>query len=114
MELEASGSMETPFYKLVKVKLDVDFLKRCKIFGVTPKFIRFRLYKRCLHKSAFYKKKWQCKLLLRELENRKLATTILNIRTVIQILILLQNDEVFDKTNVFGDFFQISKHSTRF
>ena len=49
-------------YKLEKAKLDVDFLKRCKIFDVTPKFLRYRLYKLCLHKSAFYNK-WQWKLL---------------------------------------------------
>ena len=47
-------------------------MKRCKTFGATPKFLRFRLYKQCLHRSAFYKN-WQTRLLLRELESRKLA-----------------------------------------
>ena len=58
--------------KILKANLDIEYLKKCKIFNVIPKFLRFKLYKRSLHSAKFYKS-WQSKLLLREISSRKLA-----------------------------------------
>ena len=55
--------------QLEKCKLDVIFLTKCKTFGVIPKFLRFRLYKRSLHTTCFYKS-WQNKLLNSELQSK--------------------------------------------
>ena len=58
--------------KILKANLDIEYLKKCKIFNVIPKFLRFKLYKRSLHSAKFYKS-WQSKLLLKEISSRKLA-----------------------------------------
>ena len=42
------------FRRLEKAKLDLEFLQICKIYGLTPKFLRFRLYRRSLQSSAIY------------------------------------------------------------
>ena len=56
--------------KLEKQKHDLDFLTKCKIYNVFPKFLRFKLYKRSLHGSTFYKS-WQAKLLINEIKFKK-------------------------------------------
>ena len=56
--------------KLNKANLDIDFLSKCKVYNVFPRFLRFKLYKTALHATSFYKK-WQTKLLLHELKCRK-------------------------------------------
>ena len=56
--------------KTAKISLDIDFLVKCKVYGVFPKFLRFKLYKRCLHNSNFYKS-WQNKLLSKELSSKR-------------------------------------------
>ena len=56
--------------KLLKVTLDLEFLKKCKVFGVFPKFLRFKLYKRSLQNSYFYKT-WQNKLLVKEIQDKR-------------------------------------------
>ena len=53
-------------WKLRKAQLDVEFLSKCKTFKVYPKFVRFKLYKRCLHTAEFYES-WQSILLSREI-----------------------------------------------
>ena len=67
--------------KCLKVDLDLDFLKKCKIYNIFPKFLRFKLYKKCLQSSKFYKS-WQTKLLLKEIQfknnSRKLIGTQLS------------------------------------
>ena len=52
--------------KTTKCQLDIDFLRKCKIYNVVPKFIRFKLYKKALTSSCFYKR-WLNKLLVNEL-----------------------------------------------
>ena len=56
-------------FKLEKNKCDSEFLKLCKAYNCTPKSIRFKLYKRCLHHSKIYKS-WQCKLLNYEIKSK--------------------------------------------
>jgi len=56
--------------KLEKSKLDLDFLVKCKTYGVLPKFLRFKLYKRCLQNTNFYKS-WQNKLLNKEISFKR-------------------------------------------
>ena len=34
--------------KLQKAKLDVDYLVKCKIYNVFPKFLKFKLYKKSI------------------------------------------------------------------
>ena len=70
-------------WKLRKAQLDVEFLTKCKTFKVYPKFVRFKLYKRCLHTADFYKS-WQSKLLSREINTRKKSATLL----------IVQSDEI--------------------
>ena len=60
--------------RLCKLSLDKEFLVKCKIFGLTPKFLRFKLYKKSLLTSRLYKK-WQLELLENEinLKNKYLS-----------------------------------------
>ena len=55
--------------KLRKAELDIEFLKTCKIYGIFPKFLRFKLYKRSLHSSSAYKT-FQGELLDHELSTK--------------------------------------------
>ena len=61
---------ESTSKKLEKAKLDLEFLIKCKIYDVIPKFLRFKLYKRSLHYTSFYKS-WQANLLRREINAKK-------------------------------------------
>ena len=48
--------------RLAKKQLDLQFLECCKVYEVTPRFLKFKLYRRSLHGSELYKD-WQRKLL---------------------------------------------------
>ena len=63
-------SLEDSSKKLQKIELDIDFLNSCAAHNVIPKFLKFKLYKKTLLSGAFYKK-WQEKLLLSELKDKK-------------------------------------------
>lgn len=56
--------------KHVKCSLDVQFLIKCKIYNIFPKFLRFKLYRKSLTSSSFYQS-WQSKLLTHELSLKK-------------------------------------------
>ena len=56
--------------KHTKSCLDLEFLVKCKTYRTVPKFLRFKLYKRNLHSSSFYKS-WQNKLLIHEINFKK-------------------------------------------
>ena len=56
--------------KFEKCKLDLAFLERCKVYNVFPKFLRFKLYKRALQHTSFYRS-WQAKLLNREMQEKR-------------------------------------------
>ena len=59
--------------KLVKAKLDLSFLNSCKKHSVIPRYLRFKVTNRHLHKTAAYR---QCqKKLLHEEINQKLFRT---------------------------------------
>ena len=68
--LKCVRSFSTTAKKLEKTKLDVIFLEKCKIYNVFPKFLRFKLYKKCLEYSHLYKS-WQTKLLINELNSKR-------------------------------------------
>jgi hypothetical protein len=70
-------NLENTARKLEKNKLDLEFLTKCKVYNVFPKFLRFKLYKRALHTSKFYKS-WQCKLLSNEISFKKRTITSLS------------------------------------
>ena len=53
-----------------KLKMDLDFLVKCKVYNMFPKFLRFKLYKKSLHSSKFYKS-WQAKLLTQEISQKR-------------------------------------------
>ena len=57
---------ERSWRRLEKTKQDLDFLERCILFNVTPKFLRFRLYNRNLEGHRFYRE-WQQDLLHKEI-----------------------------------------------
>ena len=59
--------------KLRKSELDGEFLVKCKTYNVFPKFLRFKLYKKSLENSNFYRA-WQSKLLCKEIAFKKEAT----------------------------------------
>ena len=56
--------------KFETCKLDIDFLVKCKTYNIFPKFLHFKLYKRSLHTTNFYKA-WQNKLLFTEIKCKK-------------------------------------------
>ena len=58
--------------KCLKSALDNEFLKNCKAHNIFPKFLRYKLYKKCLQSAAFYKS-WQTKLLTREIQFKRKA-----------------------------------------
>ena len=62
--------------KLTKAQLDLQFLIKCKTYNVFPKFLRFKLYKRCLHATKFYKS-WQNELLINEINTKRKTITSL-------------------------------------
>ena len=62
-----------------KCKLDIDFLVSCKTYEIFPKFLRFKLYKKSLHSSSFYKS-WQNKLLDEEIQFKKRRRTELKLK----------------------------------
>ena len=66
--------------KLEKTKLDVIFLEKCKVYNVFPKFLQFKLYKKCLNSTQFYKS-WQAKLLIYELNSKRR-----NVRSISNLL----------------------------
>ena len=57
---------------LTKAGLDKNYLTTCKSYDVIPKFLRFKLYKRCLNSASFCKE-WQTKLLIGEIHYKKRA-----------------------------------------
>ena len=56
--------------KLDKAKLDVEFLHKCRIYNVFPKFLRFKLYKSQLYQTKFYES-CQKKLLASEIKSKE-------------------------------------------
>ena len=56
--------------KYEKCQLDLDFLIKCKTYNIFPKFLQFKLYKKSLHSSHYYKS-WQAKLLNNEINFKK-------------------------------------------
>ena len=63
--------------RLEKTKLDLDFLNTCRAYNIIPKFLRFKLYKKSLLSSNFYKS-WQAKLLISEISSKRKAISKLN------------------------------------
>ena len=72
--------LEKSSKQYMKATLDKDFLLRCKIYDVTPKFMKFKLYRKCLHNSTFYK---SCLQQLMEMEisfkKRKIDEHMINV-----------------------------------
>ena len=61
---------EKTTFKLKKNLADLEFLNKCKIYNVIPKFLYFKLYKSTLLNSKLYKK-WQHKLLNYEIDSKQ-------------------------------------------
>ena len=80
-----------------KLSLDLDFLNKCKIYNVLPKFLRFKLYKKELHNSSFYKA-WQTKLLSIEIRSKKRNLKEIS-EKISEVLLLIKTSFSFlDKT----------------
>ena len=78
--------------KYEKAKLDHDFLCTCKTYNVFPKFLRFKLYKKNLNHSTFYRS-WQTKLLNYEINCKnstvqKLYPEILSLKRTLPVTFL--------------------------
>ena len=56
--------------KLQKSQLDINFLLKCKIYNIFPKFLRFKLHRKSILSSDFYRS-WQMKLLNNEIRFKK-------------------------------------------
>ena len=56
--------------KYEKITLDIEFLVKCKIYDVFPKFLRFKLHRRSLKSHHFYRA-WQSKLLNKEISLKR-------------------------------------------
>ena len=56
--LQAVRKYKNILFKLTKCELDKNFLENCKVNDITPKFLRFKLYRKSLNLSNFYKS-WQ-------------------------------------------------------
>ena len=56
--------------KKEKCVLDLKLLTTCKTYGIFPKFLRFKLYKKSLHSKSFYRS-WQTQLLDQEIKFKK-------------------------------------------
>ena len=56
--------------KVDKLKQDLQFLNICKLHGVTPKFLRFKLYKQSLSTTPLYRS-WQQQLLDLEIKDKE-------------------------------------------
>ena len=63
--------------KLEKINLDLEFLQTCRAYNTIPKFLRFKLYKKSLLSSSFYKS-WQSKLLISEISSKRKALSNIN------------------------------------
>ena len=61
---------EKSWRRLEKTKQDLDFLERCILYYVTPKFLSFRLYNRNLEGHRFYRE-WQKDLLHKEITTKQ-------------------------------------------
>lgn len=68
--IKAALSLIADEKKKVKCTEDLSFLTSCKAFGIFPKFLRFKLYKRTLHGSKLYKN-FQTQLLDKEIKEKK-------------------------------------------
>ena len=75
------GYISTP-EKSLKSALDVKFIINCKTHEIFPKFLRFKLYKKCLQSAAFYKS-WQTKLLAREFQFKRKAEQSLSTKVIL-------------------------------
>ena len=62
--------LESKSLKLRKCELDLEFLIKCKTYNIFSKFLRFKLYKRSLTSSSFFKS-WHTKLLSYEINIKK-------------------------------------------
>ena len=56
-------------YKIKKIKLDLEFLNKCKVHGIIPKFLNFTLYKSKVTRTLTYKS-FQFKLLNYEISEK--------------------------------------------
>ena len=90
---------ETTQRRYAKSLLDCEFLQRCLMYDITPKFVRFKLYRRRLLNQEFYKE-WQRTLLEKELEYKKKASTILGKEAVNSLSFLRQAVSILDYNHV--------------
>lgn len=103
--------------KYEKAKLDVEFLITCKTYNIFPKFLRFKLYRRSLQNSKFYKS-WQSKLLNKEINLKKnsvvtlrakSSTTDMNLQAVFSIIVCAAVRRYVKK--ITDEFISISKET---
>ena len=63
--------------KIRKTQLDLDFLRTCKAYGIIPKFLNFKPYKKKIKKTLTYKA-FQFKLLNYEINEKTKTLKLLN------------------------------------
>ena len=95
LDLTLYRRLETASKKLAKNKLDLLFLRRCKTYDIIPKFLRFKLHRKSLCASKFYKS-WQIKLLDLEISDKNKTIKKLEYDASTMRESLLQNKPVFD------------------
>ena len=87
---------ETTRSKLIKSELDLDFLKKCKTYDVMPKFLRFKLHRKALHSSQFYKS-WMIKLLDKEIREKELTISSCKECYETELSALLSESNIWDR-----------------
>ena len=90
--------------KLRKNDLDLQFLEKCKIYNIIPKFLWFVLSKKCLQTSKFYKSR-QNKLLMNEIRCKRKSIDALKIHK------MEAEDTLLGELTSFDRFF-VEKHTS--
>ena len=86
-------ALEKTNKKLTKLKHDLIFLNLCNSQGITPKFLKFKLYRQSLQDSSMYKT-WQKTLLRKEIRLKEQESQQLKIKRT-QLLNTLKNELSF-------------------
>ena len=114
--LQQYRNLERTNIKLAKIKANLIFLLKCQAFGITPKYLRFKLYKHSLEKTTLYKS-WLATLLnleIKDLNNQQNifsdqlrihSSKLRNMVTFLDYMLYLRNiklttNKTIDKINI--------------
>ena len=94
-ELLSLRQWEKEWKRHEKALQDLQFLRKCTLYGVFPKFLRFKLYNRRLENAEFYRR-WQKELLLKEIAEKERLVSLYDKRRIEVGFLLKQNLSFLD------------------